>query len=59
MAEPFFKDWMEYSKEPIEYDRCAAYKIPLFLGGEDTETNLENSDMEVYWSIVSQIKNKL
>lgn len=59
LAEPFFKDWMEYSKAPIEYGRCAAYKIPLFLGGEDTEANLENSDMEVYWGIMAQIKNKL
>ena len=58
LAEPFFNEWMDYSKESITYGRCAGYKIPLFLGGEDTVANLENSDMEVYWSIITQIKNK-
>ena len=58
LAESFFNEWSKYSGETIEYGRCAGYKIPLFLGGEDTVTNLENSDMEVYWSIISQIKKQ-
>lgn len=58
LAEPFFNEWMKYSKESITYGRCVGYKIPLFLGGEDTIANLENSDMEVYWGIITQIKNK-
>lgn len=57
LAETFFNEWMEYSKETIAYGRCVGYKIPLFLGGEDTIANLENSDMETYWSVVSQIKS--
>ena len=32
---PFFNEWIEYSNEIIEYGRCAGYKIPLFLGGEN------------------------
>lgn len=59
LAETFFNEWMQFSKEAILYGRCAGYKIPLFLGGEDTLENLENCDMEVYWSIITQIKNKL
>jgi len=38
--------------------RCIGYKIPLFLGGEDVIVNLEDSDMEVYWYIVSEIKKR-
>ena len=57
LAEPFFHEWMEYSKTEIQYGRCAGYKIPLFLGGEDAVTNLEDSDMEVYWGIMAQVKN--
>ena len=52
----------EYDKETlkrfgnkIEYGRCAGYVIPLFLGGNDDITNLEDSDMEVYWNIMMQI----
>lgn len=59
LAEPFFNEWMKYSKTEIQYGRCAGYKIPLFLGGEDAVTNLEDSDMEVYWEIISQIKKQL
>lgn len=59
LARSFFNEWMECFKKEIEYGRCASYKIPLFLGGEDVVTNLEDSDMEVYWGIITQIKNQL
>lgn len=59
LAKSFFDEWMEYSKVEIEYGRCAGYKIPLFLGGEDVVTNLEDSDMEVYWGVITQIKKQL
>lgn len=59
LAEPFFYEWMEYYKTEIKYGRCAGYKIPLFLGGEDVINNLEDSDMEVYWGVLTQIKNRL
>lgn len=57
LAEPFFHEWLKYSKTEIKYGRCVGYKIPLFLGGKDTVDNLEDSDMEVYWSVIGQIKN--
>lgn len=59
LAEPFFDEWRDYSKEDIEYGRCIGYKVPLFIGGLDTINNLENVDMEVYWSIIMQIRKKI
>ncbi len=43
----------------IPLDKCAGYKIPLFIGGNDTVDNLELSDIYVYWEICSQLKNKI
>lgn len=59
LAEPFYNEWLKYSKTEVTYDRCVAYKVPLFLGGKDTIDNLEDSDMEVYWSVLTQIKNQI
>jgi len=59
LAEQFFFEWLDTSKTKMKYDRCAAYIIPLFLGGEDIVANLEDSDMEVYWEIVAQIKKQI
>ncbi|WP_442854002.1 T6SS immunity protein Tdi1 domain-containing protein [Bacillus sp. FJAT-18017] len=30
------------------------YRVVLFLGGEDTISNLEKVDMDVYWSLCAQ-----
>ena len=51
----FFEEWKNYSNVKLKYGRCAGYKIPLFLGGEDIVSNLEDNDMEVYWEIMTQI----
>lgn len=59
LAESFFHEWTNYSKIELEYGRCAGYKVPLFLGGEDTKENLEDSDMEVYWEIITQVIKQL
>jgi len=55
----FFEEWTEFAGKPLEYERCAGYKVPLFLGGEDKIENLEDSDMEVYWHIIYQAKKNL
>ena len=39
----------------VDYDACAGYKIPLFLGGMDDIKNYELSEIEVYWEIQRQI----
>lgn len=59
LAMSFFEEWMDLFGKQIEYGRCAGYKIPLFLGGEDSVNNLEDNDMEVYWSVITQIKNNI
>ncbi len=59
LAESFFNEWMGYSKTEIQYGRCIGYRVPLFLGGADTIANLEDSDMEVYWGVITQIKNQI
>jgi len=55
LAETFFYDWSNYSKQKLTYGQCAGYKVPLFLNGQDTKENLEISDMDVYWEIIRQV----
>lgn len=55
LATKFYEEWLKKNKG-IKYGRCVGYKIPLFLGGEDNIENLEDSDMDVYWHIISEIK---
>lgn len=58
LASNFFNEWKENNSDELQHDKCAGYKIPLFLGGNDTIDNLEISDMEVYWYICTSAKNK-
>ena len=58
LALEFFKEWKQVNNMPLEMNQCIGYKIPLFLGGEDTIENLEISDMEVYWHVLASTKNK-
>lgn len=59
LASSFFKEWKKCTKKQIAYDECVSYKIPLFLNGDDEISNLEISNMDVYWHIFSQIINQL
>ncbi|SCY74918.1 T6SS immunity protein Tdi1 domain-containing protein [Butyrivibrio sp. INlla14] len=54
LASDFFKEYLLKFEKPGYY-RCAGYKVPLFGGGEDTISNLEDSDIDVYWSIMTQV----
>lgn len=56
LAIDFFYEWKRESSQPLEHSNCVGYKVPLFLGGEDEASNLEVSDMEVYWGIFGQLK---
>ena len=40
-------------------NKCIGYRVSPFLGGEDTVDNLEAIDSEVYWSISTEIFNKV
>lgn len=55
LASEFFEEW--FGSEDgceIPHDKCVGYKVPLFLNGDDNLSNLELSDMEVYWGIMGQ-----
>ena len=56
LASEFFDEWFESDAGcDIPHDKCAGYKVPLFLNGDDNISNLELSDMEVYWGIMGQM----
>ena len=56
LASDFFEEWYESEDGcDIPHDKCVGYKVPLFLNGEDNISNLELSDMDVYWNIMGQM----
>jgi hypothetical protein len=55
LAENFFGKWRIVDSRPLPTHQCAGYKVPLFLGGQDTVSNLERADAEVYWHLTSQL----
>lgn len=50
-----FGEWKAAGGAEPQYGQCVGFKVPLFLGGQDTVENLEISDMEVYWGIMGQL----
>ncbi|MEU0792390.1 T6SS immunity protein Tdi1 domain-containing protein [Amycolatopsis sp. NPDC005961] len=46
---------MEVSGKGVSWAVCAGYQVPLFLGGADVVENLEEFDLEVYWSLCAQM----
>lgn len=56
-ASAFFEEWKKLYQTP-KYGRCIGYKVPLFLGGSDVIENMEDSNMEVYWYLLSEISKK-
>ena len=49
-----YREWLE-GHAPVGCMECGGYRIPLFLGGEDSLENMEVSDMEVYWDMTDQL----
>lgn len=59
LASSFYKQWREeVDNRDIEKSKCVGYKVPLFLGGTDDVSNLELSDIDVYWTICSELIRK-
>lgn len=58
LAVNFFNEWRSQTNLAIGYYQCVGYKVPLFLGGDDTVDNLELLDMDVYIDICGQLRNK-
>ena len=59
LASEYFKEWVEHAKSAPAYGNCVGYIVPPFLNGDDELANMEMSDMEVYWSIMGQIKTQI
>lgn len=58
LCSEYFREWYDANNHFIlPYDKCVGYKIPLFLNGKDELDNLEISDMEVYWEIMTPLIN--
>ncbi|MFF1254966.1 T6SS immunity protein Tdi1 domain-containing protein [Pseudarthrobacter sp. NPDC058329] len=51
----FFRNWRASGGQEPKFNQCIGYKTPLFLGGSDDESNLELTDIDVYWSITGQL----
>ncbi len=56
----FFESWVAENRHllPLAPTDCVGYKVPLFLGGEDTIENLEVIDLDVYWTIFGQLRRR-
>jgi hypothetical protein len=55
VAQPFHQKWLRAGGAAPERHQCVGYKRPLFLGGRDDESNLELSDLDVYWTFAAQM----
>lgn len=56
VALQFWMEWSSVHRASLEFSECAGYKVPLFLGGEDSVANLECIDAELYWSLCAQLR---
>lgn len=59
LAATFYNKWLRKKRKAVSYGRCIGYKVPLFLGGQDVIKNLEESDLEVYWYVVTEVKKRI
>ena len=58
LASDFYRAWLMAGGAVPDMPQCIGYKKPLFLGGADDVSNLELTDMEVYWSVCGQLLAK-
>ena len=56
LASDFYEVWLSEGGVPPAHGQCVGYKIPLCLGGADSRENLEISDLDVYWSLMGQLR---
>ena len=56
LAKSFYERWRASGGAAPGLTRCVGYRVPLFLGGADEVTNLELSDLDVYWSLTGQLR---
>jgi|SRR5687768_12023185 len=59
LAVEFWERWRAQNPTDLSYTECVGYKVPLFLGGDDTLPNLEVIDLNVYVEICGQLRNRV
>ena len=57
-SELFIK-WYKKEKSVLLKSQCVGFKTPLFLGGKDELSNIEVSDIDVYWYLMTQIHEQV
>jgi Domain of unknown function (DUF1851) len=58
LARGFFVQWLQTGGPSPKLNECIGYRKPLFLGGQDVVANLELSDLDVYWTIMGQLRRR-
>ncbi len=57
LAHELYVEWRSHgSDDVIPSSKCVGLIVPLFLGGAESLANLEMSDLEVYWSLMGQMR---
>jgi hypothetical protein len=56
LAAQFFAAWRAGADSSLGFDQCVGYKVPLFLSGKDVVNNLEVIDLDVYWTVLGQLR---
>lgn len=51
----FYKKYLSQGGKSPSYTQCIGYKTPLFLGGLDDLSNIEKADLDVFWTIMTQL----
>jgi hypothetical protein len=51
----FYKEYISQGGISPSYDQCIGYKVPLFLGGLDDLSNIEQIDFDVFWTLMTQL----
>lgn len=55
LLEDEFQDWFIDHPDPLHFNQCVGFKVPLFMGGIEDISNLELVDMNFYWAYNHQL----
>lgn len=56
LAATFYDAWLDLGGSIPEATQCIGYRTPLFLAGKDDVSNLEVADLDVYWTLTTQLR---
>lgn len=58
LARSFLEQWRRSGGPAPKASECVGYRRPLFLGGQDAVSNLELSDLNVYCTVMGQLRRQ-